>query len=349
MIVSSVVKPIFLRLGLLVLAALGLIAGASPLSDSEVQFGSFDSLSSNVTMARRLESPLQVDIAFRTMAQRNQRLAEQPLDLATEHYRIFIPSKQPTAGYGLMVFVPPWQGGPLIPPTWRAALDERGIIFVTAGQSGNDQPVLGRRDPLAILAATNVIGRYPVDRSRVYIAGFSGGSKVAFKLAVGYPDLFTGAFLLAGADALGDDGFVPADRALWARFRLQTRVVYVSGGRDEINVDLAHASAASLRRFCTQAGGMVTVPGLGHELIDRSQFGRVLDMLDRAMSGKLPAPNKCVAEMDAKVAVELDAIEVLIGSGQCEAARKRLLKLDSEYGGLALPRSLDLLHRIDGV
>ena len=349
MLVSPAVKPIFPRLGLLLLAALGLTAGALPLSDSVVQFASYDSLSSNVTMAKRLESPLQVDIAFRAMAQRNQRLADQPLDLATEHYRIFIPSRRPTAGYGLMVFVPPWQGGPRIPPIWRAALEQRGIIFVTAGLSGNDQPVLGRRDPLAILAATNVIGRYPVDRSRVYIAGFSGGSKVAFKLAVGYPDLFTGAFLLAGADAFGDEGFVPTDRALWAQFRLQSRVVYVSGARDELNVDLAHASAASLRRFCTQASGMVVVPGLGHELVDGGQFGRVLDMLDRPLARKLSDPDKCLAEIDAKIAGELGSIAAMIGSGQRDAARKRLLKLDSEYGGLALPRSLDLLHRIDGI
>ncbi len=349
MLVSPVLKPIFAQLGLLLLAVLGLTAGVLPLSDREVQFSSYDSMSSNVTMAQRLESPLQVDIAFRAMAQRHQRLADQPLELTTEHYRIFISSKRPIAGYGLMVFVPPWQGGPQIPPIWRAALEERGIIFVTAGQSGNDQPVLGRRDPLAILAATNVIAHYPVDRSRVYIAGFSGGSKVAFKLAVGYPDLFTGAFLLAGADALGDEGFVPPDRALWAKFRTQSRVVYVSGARDELNVDLAHASAASLRRFCTDASGMVVVPGLGHELIDRSQFGRVLDILDRPLAGKLSAPDKCMAEIDAKIAGELDAIEALIGLGQREAARKRLLKLDSEYGGLGLPRSLNLLHRIDGI
>jgi len=348
-LVLLIVKPILPRIGVLLIAALGLPAGASSLSDSEVQFAHYDALSSNVIMAQRLEPPLQVDLAFRAMAQHNQRLADQALDLKSEHFRIFVPARQPAAGYGLMVFVPPWPGGPYIPPAWRATLDQRGIIFVTAGQSGNDQPVLGRRDPLAILAAINVKKLYRIDPARTYIGGFSGGSKVAFKLAVGYPDLFNGAFLLGGADALGDEAFVPTDRALWARFRAQTRVVYVSGARDEINVDLAHSSAASLRRFCAQASEVMIVPGLGHELVDRSQFGRVLDTLDRPPTGQLPSPDKCLAGIDAKIAAELDAVEAMVARGEHEAARKQLLKLDADYGGLALPRSLALLRRIDGI
>ena len=323
------------------------MAAASPLSDSEVRFANYDDLSSNVTLARRLLPPLEVDLAFREMTARHQALANQPLDLAQERYRIFVPTQQPVGGFGLMVFVPPWEGLPQIPPLWRAALEKRGIILITAGHSGNDQPVLGRRDPLAILAATNVIERYPINRDRVYIGGFSGGSKVALKLAVGYPDLFAGAFLLAGADALGDDSFAPGDRTLWAQFRTRTRVVYISGARDQINVDLAHASAASLHRYCVKASVVLQVPELGHELIDQGWFARALDMLDHAAPGPLPAPDKCLAGIDAKIADELDGIESLIGSGQREIARKRLLKLDAEYGGLALPRSLALLRRID--
>ena len=75
----------------------------------------------------------------------------------------------------------------------------------------------------------------------------------------------------------------------------------------------------------------------------------LVDMLDRPLARKLSDPDKCLAEIDAKIAGELGSIAAMIGSGQRDAARKRLLKLDSEYGGLALPRSLDLLHRIDGI
>jgi poly(3-hydroxybutyrate) depolymerase len=75
------------------------------------------------------------------------------------------------------VFVPPWHDARL-PVGWTAVLDRYHVIFVSAARSGNEETVLGRREPLALLAEHNVLARYPVDPQRVYLAGFSGGALV---------------------------------------------------------------------------------------------------------------------------------------------------------------------------
>jgi len=71
---------------------------------------------------------------------------------------------------------------------------------VTAANSGNDAPTIDRREPLALLAAHNTMKQYPVDPQQVYIGGFSGGARVALRLALAYPDVFHGALLNAGSD-----------------------------------------------------------------------------------------------------------------------------------------------------
>jgi hypothetical protein len=46
---------------------------------------------------------------------------------------------------------------------WAEILERRGVIFVSAENSGNEANVLDRREPLALLAAPNTMQRYRVD------------------------------------------------------------------------------------------------------------------------------------------------------------------------------------------
>ncbi len=86
-----------------------------------------------------------------------------------------------------------------MPPSWKTVLDDKGVIFVSAAKSGNAENAIGRRMPLALLATHNIVQKFTVDTERVYVSGFSGGSRIALRLALGYPDLFKGAFLNAGS------------------------------------------------------------------------------------------------------------------------------------------------------
>ena len=204
------------------LALVALLATASVLAadpDSrEVGFTETTPLASNRVLAERMLTPLAAAAIPRRLAALGEGLREQPIDLAVERFRVHVPPTAPAGGYGILVFVPPWDDNRL-PEGWAAALDARGVIFVSPTHAGNDATSLGRREPFAILAAINVIKLYPVNAARVFVAGFSGGAKVAVRLAIAYPDLFHGAFLDAGADPLGEPDFPLPARALFERFR----------------------------------------------------------------------------------------------------------------------------------
>ena len=206
------------------------------------------------------------------------------------------PAPPPAAGYGLLVFVPPWEDARL-PSGWAAALDRAGVIAVTAARFGNSQDVERRRVPLALTAADAVIRAYPVDRARVFVGGFSGGSRVAWLLAVGWPDVFGGVLLDAGSDAIGRGGVAvppPARRALLER----SRIVFATGRDDAENLARDADTRASLADWCLAAEVVPGVAG-GHAVIDGPTLARTLRLLDRPAAG---GDARCTARRDARVA-----------------------------------------------
>src|SRR5205807_8781048 len=146
----------------------------------DVVFVDYTPLSGNLELARRLLTPLAAATLPQRVAGSGKRLAEQPIELSEERFIVYVPAAPPRQGYGLLAFVPPWPEASL-PPRWAATLDRQGVIFVSAARSGNDASVLARREPLALLAAHNLMQRYPVDPERVYVGGFSGGARVAMR------------------------------------------------------------------------------------------------------------------------------------------------------------------------
>jgi poly(3-hydroxybutyrate) depolymerase len=126
------------------------------------------------------------------------------------------------------------------------------MILVSAANSGNGAGVLNRREPLALLAAENIMRSYPLDPERVYIGGFSGGSRMALRIARGYPDVFHGALLNAGSDPIGNAQIPLPPQELLRQFQESTRVVYVTGAHDNFNL-------AAVRRESTVAAAMVRV------------------------------------------------------------------------------------------
>jgi pimeloyl-ACP methyl ester carboxylesterase len=107
----------------------------------------------------------------------------------------------------------------------------------------------------------------------------SGGARVALRLALGYPDVFHGALLNAGSDPIGtlDVPLPPAD--LFRRFQESTRLVYLTGERDEENLGRDVDSRRSLDKWCAYDVLTQTEPRTGHELADASAFSRSLEAL----------------------------------------------------------------------
>jgi hypothetical protein len=340
------------RATLVALVLIVAAAGAAPAQEppptglqSEARFTLANPLSSNVEMARRFLSPLMAASMAQRLAKVGKALAEQPLDPAGETYALYVPEKPPPSGYGLLVFVPPWDGAH-VPPGWTRVLERHGLIYVSAARSGNEESILGRRAPLALIAAANVMARYRVDPARVYVGGLSGGSRVALRIALAYPDVFRGALLNAGSDPIGGTDLPLPPSDLFAPFQTRTRLVYFTGGQDQEHLAWDQGSLASLKRWCVTGGEGQVIPGRPHEIADADAFERALLALETPARVDPDRQAACQAGLLRDVNDRLDKAEALAAAGRTDAARAAVQRIDREYGGLAAPRSVALEDRL---
>ncbi len=315
---------------------------------NDVVFSHYGSAASNPELARRLLSPATLAQIERQLTASGRTLEGQAINLAAERYIIYVPSQAPPQGYALLVFVPPWQQAG-IPQGWAPVLDRYGVIFVSAARSGNDENTMGRREPLALLAALNVMADYRVDPQHVYIGGFSGGSRVAERLAVGYPDLFHGAILNAGSSSLGDPSAEPPiplpSRDLFYQLQTGTHLIYVTGARDTSRVDEDMLSARSMREWCVFNVESIVEPLLDHTVARPDALSRALGSLAGGIPEDADRLARCRSAADAEINRQFGKVDSLIASGKRAAADKLLERIDQHYGGLAAPQSLELMNK----
>src|ERR1700689_892625 len=134
------------QLSLLLLAVLG--AAGAPADEptglrEEVVFSEYTPLAANAELVRRMLSPLAAAQVQATLTQSHEKLIEQSVDLSAERFVLYVPPQAPPHGYGLLVFVPPWEEARL-PPGWAQVLDRAGVIYVRAAHSGNGADVMAR-------------------------------------------------------------------------------------------------------------------------------------------------------------------------------------------------------------
>ena len=248
----------------------------------------------------------------------------QAVDLGKELFSVYVPAGEPpAAGWGLLVYVAPWEE-PTRPKRWRPALDNHRVIFVAAAKSGNENSVLDRRLPLALLAWHNIDKRYRIDPQRTYIAGMSGGSRVAEIAALAYPDVFKGALLNAGSEPIGgENGVYIPPRDLFEQFQ-HSRIVFITGDADQLNLDYDQLSRSSLKHYCVFDVETLWAHRKGHEPFDGKELDQALAALDKRTPG---GTTECNSRLQEEV--------------REAAARARtpdeLKALDARYSGLLYP------------
>lgn len=312
-----------------------------------VAFDAYPPFADTREMLRRLMSPL---AAARAAAQagigRDAGTVLRVLDPARQRFALYVPKGPPPAGgYALLVFVPPWDDA-RVPTQWMPVLDRTHTAFVTAAGSGNDADVFNRREPLALIAAWNVGQRYRIDPSRVYVGGFSGGSRVALRLALAYPDVFRGALLDAGSDPIGTAAVPLPPESLLHRFQQSSRVVFVTGDADEIRQAQLARAATALDAWCVYGVDRVTLLHTGHELADAAGLSRGLAALAGPPHVDADRLARCRTRNQADIAAALGEVRTLIDAHRAAAAQVSLDALDARYGGLAAPASFDLQRRL---
>jgi pimeloyl-ACP methyl ester carboxylesterase len=306
---------------------------AAPGLHRDVAFDQYPQTATSSALAGRLLGPK----SYRELqAASGEDLRASFLDLSAERFAVYVPKRKPPGGYALIVFIPPWREAAL-PPGWSPVLDDYGAIFVTAARSGNEESVHRRRIPLALVAAANVAARYEIDRSRIYIAGFSGGSRAAERAALEYPDLFSGAILNAGADPIGERETPIPHAALLERFQTASRLVLVTGERDDASVAMDAAARTSMRDWCVAHVRQITMLHAGHQAATPEALAGALkalggetDARDRARS------DRCRAELAARLAADVGKIRSLRTAGAPPATiAAETDRLEARYGWLA--------------
>lgn len=332
--------------GLILLSvAASLRADAVAGQQRAIAFDRYAPLSRSSELMRRILSPLMLARLQETLARSGQGVSEQSIDLAQERFDLYVPPTRPAGGYALLVFVPPWEDA-RFPPQWIDALDKHGMILVTAAKSGNAVNVIDRREPLALTAAYNAMHDYAVDASRVYVGGFSGGSHVALRLALAYPDLFRGALLEAGSDPIGDSQIAIPDAALFRRFAENSRIVYFTGRDDAERLDQDTRSMRSLREWCVANIDDIVIPWSGHETADARSFARALEALESGTPKASSSTAACLSRIENDVSARLGGVASMVARGDVSSATKALEKIDVRFGGLAAPRSVELMKEI---
>jgi predicted esterase len=293
-------------------------------------------LASTAEIVRRTFSPL-VGAGIGTM----HSLAGQPIDIAHETFTVYVPEHRPPQGYALLVFVPPTEIN-RVPSGWAPVLDDKGVIFVSAAHSGNDTKVESRRMPLAVIAAEQLMHNYGVDPSRVLVGGFSGGSRVALRIALAYPDVFHGALLNSDSDPIGTVAIPLPPADLMHRFQDSSRLYYVTGELDPGARNMQAASQTSLQGWCAFDVHATAMLHAGHTTADERALSLALDTLLDPTPAKHDGLAECRARLQSQLASDVHRIESLIASGDKPAARQALNDLDTKFGGLAADQILAL-------
>jgi hypothetical protein len=326
-------KPRVMRLlrTIILTATLAVSAAAQDTAfQDNVVFYLYAPQSDNHELLRRVLTPMAWQQAQMQLDHGGQNLQPQSIDLAKERFGLYVPpGPPPPKGYALIVYVPPWEEAAL-PKDYAPVLDAHHMIFVTAAHSDNTQNVITRREPLAVLAAINVMHRYAVDPARVYVGGMSGGSRVAMRLALAWPDIFDGAFLNAGSDPIGDAAIPIPPADVFRRFQENTRLYYATGARDTGNLRLDVTSMSAMRDFCIFNTAQNIAPNVTHKVAAAEVFSEALDYLDAPPSTDAARLASCRAAIDADIRAKEDAIAK--GGSDADALR---LDLNNRYGGLS--------------
>jgi pimeloyl-ACP methyl ester carboxylesterase len=327
------------------IGALCATAAAATGLERQVLFTEYSPLSASSEVARRLLSPL-ANLQIAEFAAKSAiTVQDQAIDLARESFTVYVPADPPPQGYGVLAFISPSEIVAL-PPGWASILDKHRVIFVSASRSGNSTNVLDRRIPLALLGAYNIAQRYPIDPDRVYIGGFSGGSRVAMRVALAYPDLFRGVLLNAGSDPIGNGEALLPSRELFERFQSSSRLVFVTGTVDDWNIEHDFGSRQSMTDWCVYGAAVETMQKRGHEIAVPYFLDRALMRLREPNSLSAAKLGACRERIAADMRAKLQQVEQLIEHDKLHDAAQLLTKIDVHFGGLAAPESIELAQRI---
>lgn len=172
--------------------------------------------------------------------------------------------------HGVLVFVHPGSSAQPM-PGWADVLDRRNLAYVAAESFGNEKPG-NQRALAALLALTHLSRTQPIDTTRRYIGGMSGGGKMASQVLARFSSFFDGALCIVGAEYVEPRGGLAPEMA-------GKRVVFMTGDKDFNHFDVL----AVYKRFVAagiKGAHLMDLEGFGHQYPDAGQLDAALALLD---------------------------------------------------------------------
>lgn len=193
-------------------------------------------------------------------------------------WEVYVPGNyDPGNPAGVLVFINSRNSGK-IEPEWKEVMENSNLIWIGANESGNEVEV-PQRVAYALLAPRLIINSYAVDPERIYLSGFSGGSRVASMVATEYNRLFKGAIYNSGANFWGD--------AALSRYQEMNpnHYIFITGTEDFNLEDTREVHAAYLQAGIKNSKLMV-VPAMAHKRPAAADLEMAIHYLDSRLSSR---------------------------------------------------------------
>jgi dienelactone hydrolase len=211
-----------------------------------------------------------------------------------EQFFVHVPEEYTgDTAYGLIVFVDADSDSRQLPAGWQTLLDSRKLLYIAPQNAGNDQDT-SRRMGLAVLGALEMMKHYRIDPHRVYVAGFSGGARMAGLLGFFQADLFRGTIQNCGADFYKAVPVVEATSTVdtagnpYGLFQAsddeiasarRVRFALITGSRDFRHGNILDLYNGGFAHEGFKAK-LFDVRGMAHDIADESTLSNVLDFLE---------------------------------------------------------------------
>jgi predicted esterase len=269
-----------------------------------------------------------------------------PYKMEDESWAVHVPRDyDPDVPLGLLVFVSAGNGASM--GYWVKAVEGHQMIFVSPLKAGNSESPVGRRMPLALDAVYNLGGIYSIDPERIYISGFSGGGRLASRLAIAFPDIFTGGIFMCGCNyyrthELDGGRYWPPgislnSRSLFNKARVNSRLVFLTGSKDS-NQDQTKVYQKRFRGDGFKHTVYVEVPGMGHSSAPPEKYMTgSLEWLDKSLiEGSDNLYRRALAQAEGgKFGEALRSVGLAIGRGRdrdfVPEARRKLIEWRNKY------------------
>ncbi len=218
--------------------------------------------------------------------------------LEEESFGLYVPDDNDSnTPYGLLVWVQ--AGGRVkMPGNYQEVFAGHKLIYVAVNETEDERKsTYGRRLPLALDAAYNVMKMYKVDPNRVYVGGGSVSGRVASITAFHYPDVFKGGIFVIGANCWKRMGVPGKKGKFWRKGMNKPKPVYLSmarkdgryvmlAGEKDFNRLQMHTYYTKVYKRVFKDFLYLEVPGMAHDIPPPKWFGRAVEFLDRPLKEK---------------------------------------------------------------